>query len=992
MDSNILQKIAVVLPAYNEADFLAHTLMRIREEGFLNVVVSDDGSSDLTGAIARNADAIVCANPIRCGKGDAIRRGLAAAHGAFRPDAYIIMDADGQHDPADLGRFVREWRENTPDLILGSRDLKTKKMPLLRRVWNILISRMIFLLWGYAISDSQSGFRLFSDTCRKIIQEESRTKGYAFETETLFWALNHNLSISQIPVRTIYHGRQVHSFSIVFRAIKILLSFLFYTFYLYAAILARKGLRWKHIALFVILFTIAVTLIHAEKNTSYNPERNFFAIERKAALEWLKEHSDNDAIVMSHWYDGHQIVAFADRRVVATTKVYPTESGEVAARYRDIASFFLTSNETDALAIAKKYGASYVFLSKNFPAYLCKAFENCGLAPSRDHLASWARNTTIAGLMGQGAQFKHFQKVWDSSRFIIYQIEGDSVILTKKTRVQAIAIARQTIEALLLRDQEFTAADFSSIMHTNPEFLHRHPVDVTVWINGDVRASRYQTEGTLLENLVAAARNTASDTRFTPFQKNDLPNMRLEIVVFGDDIAPLEPLLIEAKRPNAAKSYLLQYQGSRLYFLPTVFNSVRFENTQELLERLCQKGEFKPDCYRDPRARIFTFSVQDFIESSDNILPLSGSLPAEPLSFSKNELLRRLIAAGDWTIRNQRDDGSYEARINAMTSERTNKMEWGRSALAAYSLLRLYALTKDDAYWESAKKNLAFLDAHFQFVITHAPATQIPISFFIFRTLSGIEVARITGNDRYAEEVHPLLAHITQLYDEKKIIDLSVPEIDEGSAHAVDSITISDNQALMVLALAAQRTGEKFDILRVLSLADILREHFRTNRILREDKLSLASEAWLVNAFRQIYLLTKKEEYADFAFEVASWLSDQQSNSGEASRYGAFPNTPSDDFMYSRGTGKVAEALADAVLLAREIGNSYLENTYTHALDDALMWLTRIQINRGSDFWINGSIKEKMQGGLRHDALNPELWIDSASHFIIAGTTYLLNK
>lgn len=976
MDHNLHKKIAIVLPAYNEADFLAHTLTRIHEEGFFNIVVSDDGSDDRTGAIARNEGAIICASSTRRGKGSAVSRGLMTAHAAFKPDAYIVMDADGQHDPVDLGNVAKEWTQNGPDLILGIRDLKTKEMPLLRKMWNIVISRIISLFSGYTIADSQCGFRLFSEKYRQIIEKESRALGYAFETETIFLALAHNLSLSKIPVRTIYHQRTIQPFATVFRAIRILFFCLWYTIHLYAVVLARKGVRWKHIALFATLFIIAATLNHAEKYASYNPERNSLAIERKATLEWLKEHSDNNAIIMSHWFDGHQIVAFADRRVVATTKVYPTESSEVAARYRDIASFFLASNEEDALAIVKKYDASYVFVSKIFPASLCKAFENCELAPDRRHLASWAENTTVAGLMSQGAAFSHFQKIWDSPRFIIYEIGDESHTLNPQTRAQALAIARQTIETLLIEGRELTIADFPSAIQDNPEFLQLRPVDVTIWIDGDVRASRYKTEGTLLENLVTAARNTATDTRFIPFQKHDLPNMRIEIIVFGDDLAPLEPLLIETERPNPTKGYLLHYQEARLYFLSPVFNSIRFENMQELLERLCQKGMFKPDCYRDSEARIFQFSVQDFIESSGASLLLSGSLPVEPLSFSRNTLLASLIAAGDWTIKNQRKNGHYEIRINAVTSERSHAPEWGRSVLAAYSLLRLYATTQNNIYFESAKKNLAFFDSHLTLITAHTPASLIPTSSLIFRILSGIELSRITHDDRYFEEVRPLLAHLTSLYDAEKMSDAS----------------ISDKQALMVLALAAQKTNAKTDIIRVVSIADSLRNQFRENRILREDTLSLASEAWLVNAFRQVYLLTKEEEYADFAFEVASWLADQQSRSGEASRYGSFPDTPSDDFRYARGTGKVAEALTDAAILAQEVDNSHLQKIYATALTDALTWLIRMQINHNNDFWVNDAIRKKAQGGLRHDALNPELWIDSASHFIIAGTAYLLNK
>jgi asparagine N-glycosylation enzyme membrane subunit Stt3 len=126
-------------------------------------------------------------------------------------------------------------------------------------------------------------------------------------------------------------------------------------------------------------------------------------------LRWLKNNSRPDAVVLAEWTEGHQVVALADRRVITSSKVYPSEAAEVASRYQDLSTFFFTSDENRAEDILYKYGASYVFLRKKFDyKSTCKTKLLCR-----------GTNTMLAKMLGK-KPLKYLEKIYESKNFLIY--------------------------------------------------------------------------------------------------------------------------------------------------------------------------------------------------------------------------------------------------------------------------------------------------------------------------------------------------------------------------------------------------------------------------------------------------------------------------------------------------------------------------------------------------------------------------------------------
>lgn len=146
--------ISVVLPAKNEAAAIGSVIAAIRKQlPDAEIIVVDDGSIDDTAEIARSAGASVICHPYSMGNGAAIKSGARAARGKVM----VFMDADGQHDPADIPRLLDELEQGF-EMVIGARSTKAHAnlgRGLANRVYNKLATYMT----GQAILDLTSGFR-----------------------------------------------------------------------------------------------------------------------------------------------------------------------------------------------------------------------------------------------------------------------------------------------------------------------------------------------------------------------------------------------------------------------------------------------------------------------------------------------------------------------------------------------------------------------------------------------------------------------------------------------------------------------------------------------------------------------------------------------------------------------------------------------------------------------------------------------------------------
>jgi glycosyltransferase involved in cell wall biosynthesis len=151
--------VSVVIPAYNEEAAVADLVRGLRAAApWHEVLVIDDGSADRTGARAAEAGARVIRHPYNKGNGAAVKTGIRQASGT----CILILDADGQHQPADATKLVAHLDEY--DLVVGARAAATQAS-YARRIGNGLLNRLASYLTEQHIPDLTSGFRAARRQC-----------------------------------------------------------------------------------------------------------------------------------------------------------------------------------------------------------------------------------------------------------------------------------------------------------------------------------------------------------------------------------------------------------------------------------------------------------------------------------------------------------------------------------------------------------------------------------------------------------------------------------------------------------------------------------------------------------------------------------------------------------------------------------------------------------------------------------------------------------
>jgi glycosyltransferase involved in cell wall biosynthesis len=197
----IRPRIIAAIPAYNEEKYIGTIVLQTRQY-VDEVIVLDDGSTDRTAETASLAGADVIRHAANMGKGAALQSLMQEVKNRDA-DVLVFLDADAQHNPAEIPELVKPVLAGY-DLIIGARQTHKQSTPLYRRFGRRLLLLTSNVLSGTRLTDSESGFRAIS---RKGISQINLTeKGFAVETEMIARASEKGLKIIEVPVSNIYTG------------------------------------------------------------------------------------------------------------------------------------------------------------------------------------------------------------------------------------------------------------------------------------------------------------------------------------------------------------------------------------------------------------------------------------------------------------------------------------------------------------------------------------------------------------------------------------------------------------------------------------------------------------------------------------------------------------------------------------------------------------------------------------------------------------------
>jgi len=195
--------LAVVIPCYNAGDRLrpvVEKLIGIAD----NIYIVDDGSTDGSPQSTQDLDVKIITLPENRGKGFAMLAGFEAALKEPGVEAVTILDADGQHDPAELNGLYSAFVEHGADLLVGERRFTGDEVPWRSKLGNNLTALLARILLKRDLPDTQSGYRLHSRRFVEDILDTVPGGRYEMEMAILIKAVREGYNVASSPIATIY--------------------------------------------------------------------------------------------------------------------------------------------------------------------------------------------------------------------------------------------------------------------------------------------------------------------------------------------------------------------------------------------------------------------------------------------------------------------------------------------------------------------------------------------------------------------------------------------------------------------------------------------------------------------------------------------------------------------------------------------------------------------------------------------------------------------
>ena len=217
--------ITIGIPAFNEEKNIGKVIISLKKT-VNDIIVCDDGSTDLTKEIAEGLGAKVISHKKNMGYGEAIKSIFNEAK-KNETDILITFDADGQHRSEDIKNLTKPIIDQEAEIVIGSRFLKNEtNMPNYRKVGVKVLTKVTNMSIKENLTDSQSGLRAYH---KKVLQNINLTdSGMGISTEILIKGHQNKFKIVEVPIQILY-GKDTSTHNPVSHGTSVLLSTIKYT-------------------------------------------------------------------------------------------------------------------------------------------------------------------------------------------------------------------------------------------------------------------------------------------------------------------------------------------------------------------------------------------------------------------------------------------------------------------------------------------------------------------------------------------------------------------------------------------------------------------------------------------------------------------------------------------------------------------------------------------------------------------------------------------
>jgi hypothetical protein len=463
----------------------------------------------------------------------------------------------------------------------------------------------------------------------------------------------------------------------------------------------------------------------------------------------------------------------------------------------------------------------------------------------------------------------------------------------------------------------------------------RESVDVVVWGKGTLCGSRYVLDRPLLEAVYEAARAITHDGRFAPLETRTPEEIHIELTL----IHALRIPLLSRERQKGVIDGTCAYEAvgdsARALYVPAVHNCRTFTTLDHLLTTLVH--EKMPTNRVGEHPKMYTRMTEGVVlcggESKTRAVRGTMLVP-ETGSLTDRERIERIFTHA---LAIQDEDGSFPAKISPF-GHRYIGVDWIRNACLGVALAR--ALNT----FPTLKENVAYhalVERQREFLLTYLPSRH-GLSAHVFggSLLYLLDALRHTSDDRHRRTLHTLfmdtLPHVS--YDPITYLRAShylspiAEKKEQEQARSLHGAVERDLTRRL-------RSHTPFDL---ASYADYMLQHGST------DVMQHHNDAVTRESFRGYVQSLQRRD-------------------------GSFPLRKGVPFSYTRGTGKILEALSQS-------GLSRDDTCFIRALT----WLDTLQYTRERCYFVPPEYIDRVCGGFRHDQSNATVWIDSTAHVLNA--------
>lgn len=486
-----------------------------------------------------------------------------------------------------------------------------------------------------------------------------------------------------------------------------------------------------------------------------------------------------------------------------------------------------------------------------------------------------------------------------------------------------------TLTKRVLSNQE------TQLVDNNISSRRRNTVCAAFWKAGQLRGSMMASGETLKQAVYnALTRTLLNDERWKPLSLADLDQLVIEITIFSPVKMPIKAK--EERTLDYTKGYIATMNDRLGLYVPEVFNAQKFNDPAYFFYTLVtQKGGIPEDKLK--ATNLFKFDVCDVVSlpESDQVLMLDATMPVKDalLKLSISSLSKSASQAVDWLLSIQEADGNFFKSVKVPRSH-FGEMDWARMPLALYALVEWNNNYPSEVLTQAVNKGILFCLPHL-----------FPKSGQAYWSDNKIIGAIYLGHTYCA---------LSQCEEAKAIVEKILKYTQKRQL-----ATFTQLQLYSLLERVVQLTKDySYQIIRRQSLSQSCKKSFYDSKDNPYTESAFWPEAVVAYTFSD----------PEFAEEVTTWLFEHQKPDG------SFMLSRQNDLSYTRGTGKIIEVLAPQI------------ERHFYPLQQACQWMFAMQYTSENLFFVEPELRPQLVGAFRHDMNNPDAWIDSAEHFILAAS------